>query len=299
MAGVWWLRAATGLLFLGVTVACGGGSHSGGTGAQVEGPPTFAPSAVTPRSSASTPVPADGAAGPWHLVFADDFRGGSLDSSRWATCYDWNDAGCTNAGNHELEWYQPGQVSVSSGTLHLDAVRTPTQGSDGKTYPWTSGMVTTGRDSWNAQPRETFLHGYVAASIRIPPQGGMFPAFWMLPAQHDAPQEIDIAEFSGTTQAVQNTLHWQRPDGTPDQRQHWFGPVDFPAGFHVFAVDWEPTSVTWYVDGVARWWTDDPAQVPTLPMELVLNLAVGYPHVPPADVDHAELQVQWVRVWQH
>jgi beta-glucanase (GH16 family) len=246
-------------------------------------------------STARTPA----AAGPWRLVFADDFGGTSLNTSRWATCYDWNLSGCTNAGNHELEWYQPSQVSVADGTLNLQAQRTPTQGSDGKSYAWTSGMVTTGRDSWNGEPRQTFQHGYFAASIRIPQQSGMFPAFWLLPSEHDVPQEIDIAEFSGTTQAVQNTLHWQRPDGSPDQRQHWFGPVDFPAGFHVFAVDWEPNSVTWYVDGVARWQITDPAEIPTLPMELIINMAVGYPHMPPASVNGAQMQVQWVRVWQH
>ncbi|WP_042432214.1 glycoside hydrolase family 16 protein [Streptacidiphilus anmyonensis] len=286
------LRLAAGALLLGVTAACGGTSPGAGNAVGV-------PSAGDPSASVSSPAPAKGAPGPWHLTFSDDFSSGSLDTAQWATCYDWNVSGCTNAGNHELEWYLPGQVSVSDGTLNLEATRTPTKGSDGKTYPWASGMVTTGRDNWDAQPRETFLHGYFAAAIKIPPQGGMFPAFWLLPAEHDVPQEIDIAEFSGTTQLVQNTLHWQAADGTPTQRQHWYGPVNFPAGFHVFAVDWEQNSVTWYVDGVARWHIDTPADIPQLPMEMILNLAVGYPFAPPADVNQAQMQVQWVRVWQH
>ncbi|WP_042380963.1 glycoside hydrolase family 16 protein [Streptacidiphilus melanogenes] len=297
------LWAATACLLLGLTAACGGTSPgsgaagaagSGESGGSVVGAPPG-----TSGSSASNTGSTPAASGSWNLVFSDDFGGDSLDTAHWATCYDWNDSGCTNAGNRELEWYQPGQVSVADGTLNLEAKRTPTQGSDGKTYPWTSGMVTTGRDSWNAQPRETFLHGYFAASIRIPPQAGMFPAFWLLPAEHNVPQEIDIAEFSGTTQAVQNTLHWQKSDGGAAQRQNWFGPVNFPAGFHVFGVDWEPKSVTWYVDGVARWRIADPAEIPTLPMEVILNLAVGYPYAPPANVNQADMQVQWVKVWQH
>ncbi|MEY9847198.1 family 16 glycosylhydrolase [Streptacidiphilus sp. MAP5-3] len=291
-----WLRVAAGMLVLGLTAACGGGGtpHAGPAGTSRSAPGGSASSSASAPATASPTAP-----GPWNLVLSDDFTGGSLDTARWATCYDWNLDGCTNAGNHELEWYLPGQVSVGAGSLQLNAQRQPTAGSDGHTYPWTSGMVTTGRDSWNGQPRQTFQYGYFAAALRIPAQAGMFPAFWLLPAAHDVPQEIDIAEFAGTTQAVQNTLHWQRADGTPDQQQHWYGPVNFPAGFHVFAVDWEPTSVTWYVDGHAVWKITDRADIPSLPMELILNLAVGYPYAPPASVDKAQLQVEWVRVWQH
>ncbi|MEY9847199.1 family 16 glycosylhydrolase [Streptacidiphilus sp. MAP5-3] len=247
----------------------------------------------------SLPSLPSGVPGPWHLVFGDGFTGSSLDTGKWATCYDWNVNGCTNASNNEQEWYLPGQVTVGGGALQLTARRQATTGGDGHTYPWTSGMVTTGRDSWNATPRHTFTYGYVAAAIRIPAEAGMFPAFWLLPAAHDVPQEIDIAEFIGSTQNVQMTLHWQPPNGSREfQRQGW-GPVDFPSAVHVFAVDWEPNSVTWYVDGVERFRISDPSKVPQLPMEVILNLAVGYPSAPPSGVNHAVMTVDWVGVWQH
>ncbi|MBF9066538.1 glycoside hydrolase family 16 protein [Streptacidiphilus fuscans] len=275
--------ARLGVVMAGLLVAlaaCGGGGTPGGAGMATQSPPPDVP-------------------GPWHLVFNDHFTGSSLDTGNWATCYDWNDNGCTNGTNNEIEWYRPSQVSVGNGWLQLSAQRQATTGSDGHTYPWTSGMVTTGRDSWDATPRHTFTYGYFSAAIEIPAESGMFPAFWLLPAQHYARQEIDIAEFIGSTQQVQMTLHWQQPNGTPQfQRDSW-GPVDFPAEIHVFAVDWEPGSVTWYVDGVERFRITDPAKVPTLPMELLLNLAVGYPSAPPDNVDHAVMKVDWVSVWQH
>jgi hypothetical protein len=34
-------------------------------------------------------------------------------------------------------------------------------------------------------------------------------------------------------------------------------------------------------------------------MEVLLNLAVGYPSAPPDSVDTATMQVDWVRIWQH
>lgn len=260
--------------------ACG--SHGAGA----------APGPIATPAGAEPAVP-----GPWHVAFQDDFEGSSLDHSRWATCYDWNDNGCTNAGNHELEWYLPGQVTVGGGGLSLNAVRRNTVGSDGRTYPWTSGMVTTGRDSYYATPRYTFTHGYFAASIRIPAENGMFPAFWLMPASRSTPPELDIAEFAGTNQRVKMTVHWSGSDGTDQHAQQSYGPVDFPAGYHVFALDWETDSLTWYVDGVARYRTTD--HVPDVPMELLLDLAVGYPIAPPVSVDSAVMRVAWVRVWQH
>ncbi len=292
--GRWWSvhrlaarSGAAGLLVL--AAACGGG----GGATEVWHTPG---ATVTTSDPSSLVSPA--AAGAWQLVFQDEFDATGLNPALWATCYDWNNAGCTNAGNHELEWYLPAQVSVSSGALNLSAVRRPVTGSDGKVYPWTSGMVTTGRDNWDAAPRRTFTRGYFAAAIQIPAQAGMFPAFWLMPQTRQTPPELDVAEFIGGTDNVQMTVHWPE-NGKDMAAARTYGPVDFPAGYHVFALDWEQDSLTWYVDGVARFHDTDPAHIPSGPMELLLNLAVGYPKAPPDGVSVANMRVDWVRVWQH
>ncbi|MFJ1751318.1 family 16 glycosylhydrolase [Kitasatospora sp. NPDC088134] len=261
------------------------------------------------EAAAAAPAAADGGApatgGPWHSVLREDFAGTGtgtgLDRGTWATCYDWNVDGCTNGGNGETEWYLPSRVAVQGGALHLTAQRGATTGSDGKQYPWTSGMVTTGRDSWNAEPRRTFTYGYFAAAVRFPsPAEGFFPAVWLIPAgTRTAPPELDIAEFPGTNSAVNMNLHWQTADGADAHTGTTWGPVQLADCYHLVAVDWEPDSVTWYVDGVQRFRITDPARVPHVPMELVLNLAVGYPSAPPADATTARFDVDWVQVWQH
>ncbi|WP_457027899.1 glycoside hydrolase family 16 protein [Kitasatospora sp. P5_F3] len=284
-------RAALAALML--VTACGTGS---GTGHEVWNTPGAA-SAVSGPADPGTPA----APGSWQLVFQDEFDGARLDRSQWATCYDWNILGCTNRGNHELEWYLPSQVSVGRGLLTLTAERRATDGSDDQRYPWTSGMVTTGRDSWDAQPRFTFTRGYFAASIRIPAEAGMFPAFWLMPATRTTPPELDVVEFLGPTNATtaQLTVHWSGPDGSDQHDSAYVGPADYPAGFHVFGLAWERDSLTWYIDGVAQHRETDPTRIPDQPMEVLLNLAVGYPTAPPDGVDTARLQVDWVRVWQH
>ncbi|MBY8888291.1 glycoside hydrolase family 16 protein [Streptomyces sp. PTM05] len=253
-----------------------------------------APAATTPPAP-----PAPAAPGHWHQVFADDFGGSRLDPAKWTTCYDWNRGGCTNSTNHELQWYLPGQVTVGGGKLTLTAQRRTTKGTDGHTYPWTSGMVSTGRDSWNATPRSTFTYGYFAAAVRIPSQGGMLPAFWLMPASRHTPPELDVAEGLGSTTTVRMTTHWKGHDGTEQSAAGHYGPVDFPAGYHVFALDWEPTSLTWYVDGTPRFRVTSAQQIPHVPMEVLLTLAVGYPSPPPPGVDSAAMSVGWVDVWQH
>ncbi|MGI5459878.1 glycoside hydrolase family 16 protein [Streptomyces sp. CA-249302] len=275
-------RTALGILMM-LIAACAGGTRPG---APASPPPTQAKSSVPP------------APGNWKLVFHDDFDGARLDTSRWATCYDWNRNGCTIGTSKELEWYRPGQVSVGGGKLTLTATRRPTNGSDGRVHSWTSGMISTGRDNWYAQPRHTFTYGYFEAAIRIPSENGMSPQFWMMPASRHTPPEIDIMEFLSTTHELSMYIHFRGPKGTDKHRGAHFKSPGFPDGYHVFALLWDVRKLVWYVDGVERWRVTDPAEVPKVPMEVIVNLAVGLPHPPPRSVDSARMSVDWVRVWQ-
>ncbi|WP_395293383.1 family 16 glycosylhydrolase [Kitasatospora hibisci] len=296
----WRVLPVAGVLLL--AVACGTASGAG-TGVSAVLQPHTPTAAATGDADVPPPVGADRppGSGPWREVFRDDFNGTGLDGSKWTTCYDWNVRGCTNAGNHEDQWYLPGQVSVGNGALTLTAQRQATSGSDGKVYPWTSGMVSTGRDNWDGTPRHTFTYGYFAAAIRTTDQPlGMFPAFWLLSANtRGGLPELDAAEFINSNQYVDLNLHAEAPDGTDIDAHYAHGPADFAVGYHVFGLDWEPDAVTWYVDGVQVFQVTDRASIPTTPMELILNLAVGYQQSPPPGVDSTQVRVDWVGVWQH
>lgn len=256
-------------------------------------------STTASETASGPPPPARPAApGRWRLVFADDFAGDSLDPSRWVTCYDWNTDGCTNAGNHEIEWYLPEQVTVANGAATLTSVRRPTTGSGGKVYPWTSGMLSTGRPSWNARPRFTFTYGYAEASVKMPATAAMFSAFWLLSADETARSEVDVAEAIASETSVLMNLHWTTAAGIHLRAPRAFGPLDLAAGYHDFAVDWEPDGITWYIDGIARYAITDRRIIPAGPMELLFTLAVGFPGPPPANVSTASMSIEHVRVWQ-
>ncbi|MET9613665.1 glycoside hydrolase family 16 protein [Kitasatospora indigofera] len=281
-----------------LSTACAGALTSSGRPLTADPEPSDTPGRLGTPGPTDQPV----APGPWHQVFRDDFDGTTLNAADWVTCYDWVlGGGCTNAGNGEEEWYQPGQVEVADGVLTLNAQRGKQHGSDGRTYPWASGMVSTGRDSYGGTPRHTFTYGYFAAAVNVPAEpAGFFPAFWLIPAAtRGTPPELDIAEFPNTNQYLDMNLHWRTPDGNDAHVGRRYGPAEFASGYHVLALDWERDSVTWYVDGVERFKVTDPAQVPNVAMELVINLAVGYLQSPPPTVDTAQFHVQWVGVWQH
>ncbi len=84
--------------------------------------------------------------GKWSLIFDDEFNGTALDTTRWTTCYAGFKVG-TNGCDHdggELELYQPDEVTVHNGVLTLRAERKTVYADNGKTYNYTSGMISTG-----------------------------------------------------------------------------------------------------------------------------------------------------------
>ncbi len=237
------------------------------------------------------------------LMFADEFDGSTLDSSRWVPSYWWGDHGCTISTNGELEWYQPDNVQVSDGVLRLRAEKQTVTGAEGKTFDYTSGVVTTGKECWqDPKPDKfSFLYGYAEMRAKIPQGQGLWPAFWLLSCDQDWPPEIDVMEILGHQPNITHmTVHYPCDDGSAASNgRNWSGP-DFSAGWHTFGVDWQPNAIVWYVDGLERGRHTDAAHIPTEPMYLLLNLAVGgaWPGAPDAStVFPAYFEIDYVHVW--
>ncbi|MGC0423038.1 glycoside hydrolase family 16 protein [Embleya sp. AB8] len=258
------------------------------------GPPGS--SSAGPSGGAAGGATGGPSAGPRPL-FAEDFTGSGLDSERWVTCYDWNVDGCTNAGNHEQQWYRPEQVRVHDGQAILTAVRRRTTGADGTVYPWASGMLSTGRPSWSGRPRFTFTYGRVEAELMLPGEPNSFPAFWLMPAARRTPPELDVIELIGRDRSARTTAHWTEPNGRATATSRASPARDWSARFHRFTLDWTPDRVTWAIDGEQVFEVTDPAQVPHEPMEVLFTLAMGYPEPVADDVAGAELRIRAVRVW--
>lgn len=284
------------LLLLGAMTTLGAaGTH---TGRAASTPVT----AVAPDPVASVVRPV-GQSGRWALLFADDFDGPTLDDQKWVTCYWWDRDGCTNLGNQELQWYRAENITVASGQLHLRAERRNIEG-QGVSYQFTSGLVSTGRGVANPSGavKFDFQYGYAEMRARVPAGHGLFPAFWMLPSDHDSKPEIDIMEVLGDEPGIlYNHIHYRDSQGRPRKQNSVVKAPDLSAGWHVFAVDWRPERIVWYLDGVECWRYEHASHIPKERMYLLVNLAVGgkWPGPPDsATVFPAEFLVDYVRVWQ-
>jgi beta-glucanase (GH16 family) len=218
-------------------------------------------------------------------VFSDEFGGAQVDRSKWHTELSW---GRTN--QPEAQYYSDDAVEVRDGVLRLRAERRSREG-----QPYTSGVV-------SSHGKFTFTYGYAEARVRVPAGQGLWPAFWLVSEVPKSAQEIDVLEILGQeTERVYTSLHWGMWDGSPGSHDFeggaYQGP-DFAKDFHLFAVDWSPSAVVWYVDGVERFRMTE--HVPNEPMYVIANLAVGgqWPGYPDSSTPFpATCEFDYIRVY--
>jgi len=234
------------------------------------------------------PINADAGATPtaqptWHLAFGDDFDEPELDSTKWATTLPWG-----RQNPPELQYYTDDAVRVDpGGSLRIEADKRDEAG-----HGHTSGVI-------SSLGHYSLLYGFIEIRARIPSGKGLWPAFWLLPQSlHEVP-EVDIVENLGDApNKLWFTQHWAGPNGNPMSAQKVYLGVDFSQAFHTYALDWEPSELVWYVDGVEQFRSDQ--GVPAEPMILIINLSVaGWAGSPDAaTVFPAHLDLDYVHVYQ-
>lgn len=239
----------------------------------------------------------------WNLVFGDEFEGGGLDGARWVTCYWWAIDGCAIGTNGELEWYQPANVRVTDGALHLEARREQVTTPDGELRAFTSGMVSSGRATSNQEeaPRFAFTYGRAEIRAQIPVGQGLWPAFWLLPLDHESRPEIDVMEILGHDTGTLRMHYHYTEDGERASLGRNLSAGDLAVGWHTYTIEWAPQALVWYLDGHEVWRVEDRGLIPDEPMYLIVNLAVGGEF--PGDPDEStpfptQYEVDYVRVWQ-
>jgi beta-glucanase (GH16 family) len=140
-----------------------------------------------------------------------------------------------------------------------------------------------------SKSKRDFLYGRMEARIKLPTTQGIWPAFWMMPTEsvyggwpHSG--EIDIMEAINQTDIIYFNLHFSNTSGNHDSNGGSYDGegVNFADAFHTYELEWEPTRMRWYVDGVLRLtktsWNSDTNPYPAPfgePFYFILNTAVG------------------------
>src|SRR5712691_519350 len=200
---------------------------------------------IASAAAQSSALPA--AAPVWKLVWSDEFNaptGSPVDSSKWVS-----ETGGGGWGNDELEYYTTrlDNASQRDGNLVIKVLQEKYTGADGVTRDYTSARLKT-------LGLFEQKYGRFEARIKIPRGQGIWPAFWMLGNNIGAVGcpgcgEIDIMENIGKEpEKVHGSMHGPGYSG----ENGLSGTYTLPSGkfaddFHIFAVEWEPSTVRFYV----------------------------------------------------
>jgi beta-glucanase (GH16 family) len=244
----------------------------------------------------------------WTLVWSDEFNGpdGSRpDAARWNF-----ETGGNGWGNHELEYYTSRRENsfVQGGNLVIQALKESFTGPDQVTRDYTSARMTTKGFFEQA-------YGRFEARIKIPRGQGIWPAFWLLGNDFGkigwpVCGEIDVMENIGKEpSSIHGSLHGPGYSGEGDFTSVYKlpGGVHFFDDFHVFAIEWEPGIVRFFVDQ-ELYATFTPSRLPAgmkwvydHPFYIILNVAVGgdWPGPPGSTTVFPQpMLVDYVRVYK-
>lgn len=242
----------------------------------------------------------------WKLVWQDEFKGKQLSPKKWNVLLR------EQSKHTELQYYLPDEVYVENGSLRLRSRKR-----DYGSQHFTSGRVDT---SGKFAP----VYGRFEIRAKLPGGKGLWPAHWLYPQNRDwamerlmsravtngqeraIPEarpwysEIDIMEFLGHTNVIYGTLHYHTFEGVKKSSSGKIkGESDYTKDFHLYALEWEPHIMRWFVDGEMIHSTTN--GIPHTPHYIILNTAVGgkWPGNPDETTVFPQYHdIDYVRVYQ-
>lgn len=222
--------------------------------------------------------------------------------------------------NHESQYYQSNNASVSNGVLKIEGRRelVKNEAFDPESKDWRKsrqhGNYTA--SCLHTRGKQEFQYGILEVRAKIDTAKGLWPAIWTLGVTKHWPSngEIDIMEFfriDGTPHILANAA-WKSPEGgARDTAKHPFSRFlerqpDWSEQFHTWRMLWTEEVIKLYLDGELLNVIDvDTSHNPDgfngfkQPHYLLLNLAIGSNGGDPAETDFPQtFQVDYVRLYQ-
>jgi beta-glucanase (GH16 family) len=219
---------------------------------------------VTPSNAFGTGAAASAAstvvvpAGPTIAAYdwGDEFPGNSLSTAtdtgggNWRFNGNGQNGGYTDAAANSwdvtpAQGASTGVISVQNSALRIKCMRNP--GLSGVSNAWIGASLCS---NFNQSPALQWIYGYFEFRARIPnPCRGMFPALWFY--NNNAPSgknnaELDLLEIFGQSsgQPYAGGIHG------PEDKNINTTTAD-TQGYHRYAMDWQPTYITYYRDGTS------------------------------------------------
>lgn len=221
----------------------------------------------------------------YKLVWSDEFDGSTLDTNKWFY----------RTGARLLSFQKPENVSVTNGWLRLALKKEEV----GKLYYTAGGVIS----------KQEFTYGWFEARFRCPKQAGWHTSFWTMKAGKPRTQELDFCEQDSANNRSYSAGAIDQSGKKPVNygRKYFYTPreevPDFAADFHVWACEFTPTVVKFFLDGKLTHETDA-MKFPHGPQSVWLTSVAalwGKP-VSPKKMDDVGLPAfadfDWVRVYE-
>ena len=174
----------------------------------------------------------------------------SHDSSVWEMA-SWANGTPFNCG------FAADHVAFADGFMTLELDNTP---SSGKSY--SGGEYRT---------IERFSYGRFETRMKAAKGSGIVSSFFTYTGSPW--DEIDVEILGKNTSQAQLNYYVNGTGGHEKMIDLGF---DASAGFHTYAIDWQPNSISWYVDGVLKHTvTGSTSTLPSHPMQIMMNLWNG------------------------
>ena len=238
------------------------------------------------------------------MTFDDEFNSLSLwngSSGTWQPVYDWSPNG--NLGSDSTSWLvnpnwgptsspEANPYSDNNGVLSINLMPTPGSVSPSavNNAPFLAGQLET-KHSFSQ------TYGYFEMRAQMPAGAGLNSAFWLLPESGAWPPELDVEEIvSGDPTTLVNTAHTGSGNSANPM---WSNIPDSSQGYHTYAVDWEPNTITWYFDGKQVAQQATPADMHQ-PMYVLVDTMAGTSgswEGAPTPGEHASMNIDYVRAY--
>jgi len=237
----------------------------------------------------------------WKLVWADEFNYQGLpDPAKWNY-----EEGFVR--NHEKQYYTKARLEnarVEDGHLVIECRKEHFTPPNHAPVEYTAASLTT-------KHKASWQYGRIEVRAKLPHGKGVWPAIWMLGANHNEvgwPRcgEIDIMEFVGKEpRGIHGTVHYaidgkhNSDGGTLETDRPW-------EDYHIYALEWTPERMDIYFDNQkyhsvpvdkANQGAVNPFRAPQY---LLLNFALGGSWGGPVDDTNLPQQflIDYVRVYQ-
>jgi hypothetical protein len=231
--------------------------------------PTPAPTATPAPTSTPAPTATPPPSG-WTLVQSEDFNGTAVDTTKWIL---YNGTG--NGGNGLRS---PTALSVANGLLTITAT-----------------MVNGTLVSGGISDRLNQAYGRFEFRVRTDPDPSLVTSgvvlTWPQSGKWPVDGENDIYET--TLDADRNPFKSFIHYGATNQ-QYWFHHPYDGTQWHTMAMEWEPTAIRIYRDGVLAWTVTDVNAIPDVAHHLSIQLDAFKQSM----TGTVRLQVDWVRIYK-